>query len=351
MLAYMLWAPFPPEHEAAIRHVSWLIFAAGLTSAVLVALHILWSPGVNHPRRTWSLLADIAGIAASMLAGGTIASVFFPLLLWVILGYGFRYGRTYLILAAAGSVAAFSGVLALSPDWRQSPFFDTAMMIALVILPFYFAVLLGKLTQPSGWRGGEPGEEPLPGRHEPRVPHTAQRRDRHGRGAGHDPARRRPARHRGDGAERRAGLLGLVDDVLDLARLEARRFTVDDVPFDLHDLLATVRHLLFHAAAAKGLYLRLRLDPDTPTASGVVPGAPAGAAQPRRQRAPVHRGRRVVIEVRPVGRCAGEACAPPAVRGPGHRARALAGGAGAGLRALLAGGGDQAQGRRRDRLA
>ncbi|HEX8373877.1 MAG TPA: histidine kinase dimerization/phospho-acceptor domain-containing protein, partial [Geminicoccaceae bacterium] len=147
MLAYMLWAPFPPEHEAAIRHVSWLIFAAGLTSAVLVALHILWSPGVNHPRRTWSLLADIAGIVASMLAGGTTASVFFPLLLWVILGYGFRYGRTYLILAAAGSVAAFSAVLVLSPDWRQSPFFDTAMIIALVILPFYFAVLLGKLTQ------------------------------------------------------------------------------------------------------------------------------------------------------------------------------------------------------------
>jgi hypothetical protein len=70
MLAYMLWAPFPPEHEAAIRHVSWLIFAAGLASALLVALHILWRPGVSHARRSWSLLADVAGVAASMLAGG-----------------------------------------------------------------------------------------------------------------------------------------------------------------------------------------------------------------------------------------------------------------------------------------
>jgi two-component system sensor histidine kinase RpfC len=51
--------------------------------------------------------------------------VFFPLLLWIILGYGFRYGRSYLILATAASVTGFSAVLALSPEWRQSPFVDT----------------------------------------------------------------------------------------------------------------------------------------------------------------------------------------------------------------------------------
>jgi hypothetical protein len=81
MLAYMLLAPFPPEQAAGIRQASLLIFAVGLASALLVALHILWRPGVSHARRSWSLLADVAGVAASMLASGTIASVFFPLLL------------------------------------------------------------------------------------------------------------------------------------------------------------------------------------------------------------------------------------------------------------------------------
>ena len=135
MLAYMLWAPFPPEQAAWVRQVSLLIFAAGLVSALLVALDILWRPGVSHTRRCWSLLADVAGVAASMLAGGTIASVFFPLLLWIILGYGFRYGRAYLLLASAASVAAFTAVLVLSADRRREPFVDTAMLLALVILP------------------------------------------------------------------------------------------------------------------------------------------------------------------------------------------------------------------------
>ena len=41
MLAYMLWAPFPPEQAAWVRQASLLIFAAGLGSALLVALDIL----------------------------------------------------------------------------------------------------------------------------------------------------------------------------------------------------------------------------------------------------------------------------------------------------------------------
>jgi two-component system sensor histidine kinase RpfC len=139
------------------------------------------------------------------------------------------------------------------------------MMIALVILPFYFAVLLGKLTQAVRL-----AEEASRAKshflaamsHEFRTPLNAVI------GMGEVLATTPlDADQRDIVATVRsaaAGLLGLVDDVLDLARLEARRFTVDDVPFDLHDLLATVRHLLFHAAAAKGLYLRLRLDPDTP---------------------------------------------------------------------------------------
>jgi two-component system sensor histidine kinase RpfC len=313
MLAYMLLAPFPPEQAAGIRQASLLIFAVGLASALLVALHILWRPGVSHARRSWSLLADVAGVAASMLAGGTIASVFFPLLLWIILGYGFRYGRSYLILATAASVTGFSAVLALSPEWRQSPFVDTAMMVALVILPGYFAVLLGKLT------------------HAVRLAEEASRAKSHFLAAMSHEFRTPLNAIIGMGevlattpldADQRdmlatvrtaaTGLLGLVDDVLDLARLEARRFTVDDVPFDLHDLLATVRHLLLHAAAAKGLHLRLRLDPDTPYRL-------RGGARALRQILLNLAGNAVrftevggvVIEVRPVGPAAGPGGAAP----------------------------------------
>lgn len=265
MFTYMLLAPLSPDGAETALLASLLIFLAGLGVALAVIAHILASPAPNPTRRSLSLLADVAGVAGGMLAGGTVASVFFPLLLWIILGYGFRYGRPYLIAAAAASVAAFSLVLALSPEWRRLPFVDVAFLLALVLLPGYFAVLLAKLT--DAVRRAEEASRAKSHflaamSHEFRTPLNAVI------GMGELLATTRLDADQRDmvGTVRAAaaGLLGLVDDVLDLARLDARRFSVDEAGFDLHDLLATVRHLLHHAAAAKGLHLRLRLAPGTP---------------------------------------------------------------------------------------
>ncbi|MGE3294739.1 MAG: ATP-binding protein, partial [Geminicoccaceae bacterium] len=61
-----------------------------------------------------------------------------------------------------------------------------------------------------------------------------------------------------------ASLLGLVDQVLDLAKIEERRYAIEVETFDLHDSLLRVRMLLGHLATAKGLALRLRVAPDVP---------------------------------------------------------------------------------------
>ena len=54
-------------------------------------------------------------------------------------------------------------------------------------------------------------------------------------------------------------LLGIVDDVLDVSRLEAGRVGVDDAPFDAHALVRETGVLLMAQARAKGV--RLRVDP------------------------------------------------------------------------------------------
>ena len=68
----------------------------------------------------------------------------------------------------------------------------------------------------GGRRGGEPGQEPVPGQHEPRDPDAHERGDRDGRTAARHPARRGAARIRGDrraparparGHQRHPGLL------------------------------------------------------------------------------------------------------------------------------------------------
>ncbi len=67
-------------------------------------------------------------------------------------------------------------------------------------------------------------------------------------------------------AIQRAGehLLRLVNDALDLARIEAGKLTLEDAAFDLHELLDEVSALLEPLAQAKGLAFHLQRAPGTP---------------------------------------------------------------------------------------
>ena len=67
-------------------------------------------------------------------------------------------------------------------------------------------------------------------------------------------------------AIQRAGrhLLRLVNDALDLARIEAGKLVLDDAPFELAPLLQDVAGLLQPLAQAKGLGFELRCDPGLP---------------------------------------------------------------------------------------
>ncbi|MFY2763048.1 ATP-binding protein [Arenimonas sp. MALMAid1274] len=69
-------------------------------------------------------------------------------------------------------------------------------------------------------------------------------------------------------AIQRAGrhLLRLVNDALDLARIEAGKLVLDDAPFELRPLLDEVSGLLRPLASAKGLGFSLACDGDVPRA-------------------------------------------------------------------------------------
>jgi signal transduction histidine kinase/streptogramin lyase len=72
-------------------------------------------------------------------------------------------------------------------------------------------------------------------------------------------------RHRAESALRSGQhLLRLVNDTLDLARIEAGRLLLQDEAFDLSGVVADVAQMLRPAAEAKGLALVVRLEPGLP---------------------------------------------------------------------------------------
>jgi signal transduction histidine kinase/CheY-like chemotaxis protein len=59
-------------------------------------------------------------------------------------------------------------------------------------------------------------------------------------------------------------LLGLINDILDLSKVEAGKFEVESVPCDPIDIVGHVRGLLAPRAAGKGIGLDLTIAPDAP---------------------------------------------------------------------------------------
>ena len=67
-------------------------------------------------------------------------------------------------------------------------------------------------------------------------------------------------------------LLTVINDILDFSKIEAGKLTIDAIPFDLSDCLATTLKSLATRAHLNGLELAYDVDPDVPTAIVGDPG-------------------------------------------------------------------------------
>jgi two-component system, sensor histidine kinase RpfC len=252
--------PPPPEVLPLLA-----IAACYLTGGVLLLAHLLADPALRPVRRFVGMALDMVVLTLGLLIGQGTAALFYPFYLWITLGMGFRYGRSYLLVSAVISLLSFALVIAMTEYWRAQLALAGGLWLALLLLPAYALSLLTKLTD-ALTRAEEASRAKsrflATMSHELRTPLHAiigmadllrasvlraeqQEMVRTLRSAGQT-------------------LLEMIGDLLDVAKIESGTMTVQPVAFDLHGLLATVRTLLHHQARDKGLELRLTLDPTVP---------------------------------------------------------------------------------------
>ena len=122
-----------------------------LTVYDFVAIFILASfkyiPDKSHIRRTFTLLSDLTFLSLTLHFGGDEATLCFSVYLWLIIGYGMRFGQKYLVAGAVVGVCEFLVVLLMTDYWVEQRTAGIGLLIGLIVLPVFFSVLLNKLTQ------------------------------------------------------------------------------------------------------------------------------------------------------------------------------------------------------------
>lgn len=255
-----------------------LVFAA---SYLLVSLIILYSiqrsPRLSHLRHTLTMTADIGVTTGCLYLAGSTGAFFYIIYLWLSIGNGFRYGLRYLYLCMTLSIISFGMLLYVNDYWAEHRSLGAGLLIALAALPLFASTLVRRLHEAL-----RRAEEVSHAKsqfvanmsHELRTPLNGVI------GMSHllidmplAPVAKEYVRTIQSSSRT---LLSLIDDILDLSKIEAGKVEIESVDFDLYALLHSIHAMFMAHAQQRGLRLMLHIDPNTPI---TMRGAPTRIRQ------------------------------------------------------------------------
>jgi two-component system sensor histidine kinase RpfC len=244
-----------------------LAMGIGVVVGWFLLLHLIMSPDRSIWRRNLAMLIDLGFLSIYLHFGGDSAAAWFGLYLWLGIGYGLRYGLKPLLYSTAIAFIGFTAVIATTPYWYDRLPMSLGLLFALLVLPAYLTTLIRNLTEAKAQADAANAAKSrflAIMSHELRTPLNAM--------IGMDAILRRTrldARQRDMLATMNSSaraLLALINDILDISKIEAGKFAPTIEPFDLHAVLNGTLAMLRPQAAAKDLKLDCRIDADLPYA-------------------------------------------------------------------------------------
>jgi len=246
----------PSDWTVIIMLSGTFLAAVGIFAAIC-----LW-PGKNVARRFIGMLADNGAAAWYICLAGEYGFSMIGVFLFVAFGNGFRYGRRYLFASQGLSLVAYGAILAFVPYWQGHRAAGIGLLIALVVLPLYVSTLLKRIQEARA-----KAEEASLAKtaflanmsHEIRTPLNGI--------AGIVDLLKTTLLSKQQVelvtllVHSTSVLKSLVDDVLDITKIESGRVAIEVAPFDLHACVNGLMQLLRPHAQAKGLLLNAFVDP------------------------------------------------------------------------------------------
>lgn len=273
-------APLAPEQEILLNRLvmgtascvavyflaynSFILAAFGVYLSLNATLFAMRYKGIWREEWRWvaAIILDIGMAFAVMMRATETMSFFYPLLLWVILGNGFRYGVRYLVFASFMSVLAFGTVVMTTPYWEPNRILGYSLTLALIVIPAYCSTLIRKLSkakEEAEAANRAKGYFLASVSHELRTPLNAII------GYGNHLRQMAMPKNQHDMVEASvlAGehLLHLIDQLIQVAKSDSKAAKIITRPLRITDLLTEIRDIMLVRADDKDLALQIAAEP------------------------------------------------------------------------------------------
>jgi two-component system sensor histidine kinase RpfC len=238
--------------------------AVWFSCSVLLVLYILHRRDTSRRRQWLAMFADIGAVSFGMLMTHEAGVLFYGIYLWVITGNGIRYGKESLVSAYITSLLGFSAVIFLNDYWHDHLRIALGLWLTLLCIPLYILKLRGQLNDAleKAQAASKAKSDFLSNMsHEMRTPLNGVI------GASDLLITTRLDDEQKDlvSTLKKSAqlLLKLIDNILDLSKIESGKLTSEKEDFDLHKLVNSTLEMFLPQIEKKGIGMSVRFTPET----------------------------------------------------------------------------------------
>lgn len=243
------------------RELIWFFFLYSF----VVLISFYFKPTKSITRRVTGIIADVTAISYVLASTGEIGAAWAGVYIWIVVGNGGRFGKTYLLLATILAAAGFLITTKLNEFWLQHTALAVGFFVTIVGISLFTYTLFGRLNREKQKAiAANQAKSDFLARmsHEIRTPlngiiSTGELL----RTCNLDSEQQEYADiiHASGNT-----LLKLIEDILDISKIEAGKLELENTDFDLHSLINSTIRMLSPQAESKKIKLSYRIGLETP---------------------------------------------------------------------------------------